>query len=498
MQLPRFGLRFRPIYGVGVVAIVGLSFLALPFLPLPDPPLAGWGAFLGRFHPLVVHFPIVLVVIPLLLEGAARIGREKGFLKLVPLFWGLAALSCMVAVLAGYLLYASGEYAGDLIRDHLWAGVALVVVVLATAVLSVFPQIRSSSRWFGAYLSGALVANLVVVYAGHLGGSLTHGEDFIADAFPGWGYQATLVESVPREELLVFRDLVMPGIQARCASCHNPQQTKGDLDVTSFNAIERGGDSGRPMFVPERPDSSEMYVRITLPPGHDDRMPPEGRAGLSSDEIAILEWWIEQGAQPDMRLGDGTPDAMLHALIDRFLPRLIQSQRNRMRERRRVAALHEDLQDVVDALGLVVDVDPDTDSTLFALSMRFPPERVDDRTLARLAPYADAFSKLSLVGSDVTDEGLRHIGSMMNLRELILQKTDVTGSGLPNLQSIPSLEVLNLAYTALDDSGSVHLLHMPSLREVYVYDTAVSDSVLERLSMHLPDADLQRIEGPTY
>lgn len=488
----------RPELGIGAVALLGLSFLVLPFLPVPDPPLAGWGAFLGRFHPLVVHFPIVLVVIPLLLEGAARIGRQDAFFKLIPLFWGLAALSCMVAVLAGYLLYISGEYGGSLIRDHLWAGIILVLLVLFTGTLSLVPRVRRSTPWLAVYLAGAVLTNAVVVYAGHLGGSLTHGEGFVMNAFPGWGYQPTVLESSAREDLLVFRDIIMPGFETRCISCHNPQRAKGSLDMTSHSAMLRGGDSGRKLFFPSHPDSSELYRRITLPPGHNDRMPPEGRPSLTSDEVAILSWWIEEGADPEMRLGAGPDDLMTQNLLERYLPRLIVQQRRRMRERERIATLQRRLQDEIHELGLMIDVDPESDSTLFALSMRVPPYRVDDRTIAELEPHAELFSKLSLVSSDVTDEGLRHIARMENLRELILQKTRVTGAGIPHLQSLPALEVLNLAHSALSDSGAVHLLRMPSLREVYVYNTFVSDSLLEGLRLHLPDTEVSRTEGPTY
>ena len=488
----------RPGYGVGAVVVLGLPFMGLPFLPLPSAPLTGWGAFLGRFHPVVVHFPIVLVMIPLLLEGAARFFREDAFLKPVPLFWALAAVSCMAAVVAGYLLYASGEYAGDLIRRHLWAGVALVILVLVTALVSILPNVRSSLHWNRAYLGGALLTNLMVVYAGHLGGSLTHGEDFLADAFPGWGYEAAAVENRPRQELLVFQDLVMPGLEARCVSCHNPQKAKGNLDMTTFQAIARGGDSEKLMFVAGRPDSSELFRRITLPPDHDDRMPPEGKPSLSADEITILRWWIEEGARPDMRLGEGPPDLLRLAVIERYLPRLAQAQRRRARERAERAALFRELQKLADGLGLVVEVDPDTDSTLFALSMRFPPEPVDDRTLAEVASYAETFSKLSLVSSSITDEGLRYLREMRNLRSLVLQRTAITGSGLAYLQSLSALEQLNLSHTPLNDSGAVHLLRFPSLKEVYLYNTAVSDSILEAIRTHLPETKVLEVEGAPY
>ena len=482
----------RPQYGIGAIVVLGLSFLILPFLPVPNPPIDGWGAFLGRFHPLVVHFPIVLVIIPLILEGAARLWRQDAFLKLVPVFWGLAALSCMAAVIAGYLLYVSGEYGGELIRLHLWAGVVLVILVLTSAVLSVS---RERQR---LYLAAAVLTNAVVVYAGHLGGSLTHGEDFLADAFPGWGFVAATVESRPRDELRVMQDLVMPGLETRCMSCHNPQKAKGKLDMTSFAAMSRGGESGKPMFVPGFPDSSEMYRRLMLPPGDDDRMPPDGKPSLSSDEISILQWWIESGADPEMKLGEGPPDLLRQTVIERYLPRLIQIQRRRIRQRKEIAALYRDLQKAADRLALVVEIDPETDSTLFAFSMRFPPERVDDETLSRLASHGEAVSKLSLISSDITDDGLRHLSEMRNLRELILQKTAITGTGLAHLQSLPALEVLNLSHSTLNDSGAVHLLKMPSLKEVYVYNTAVSDSILDAVRMHLPETEILNLEGEAY
>jgi hypothetical protein len=385
-----------------------------------------------------------------------------------------------------------------LIRRHLWAGVVLVILVMGAGLLSIFPAIRSSYRWGGMYLSLTLLANGLVVYTGHLGGSLTHGENFLADAFPGWGYERTTVETRPREELLVFHDLVMPALEARCQTCHNPNRARGRLDMTSLQAMQRGGDSGRPMFVAERTDSSELFRRVTLPAGHEDQMPPDGRPGLSSDEIAILQWWIEEGASPDMRLGDGPPDLLRQTLMDRYLPRLVVAQRRRARDRQRRFALFGDLEREANRVGLVVEFDPDTDSTLFTLSMRFPPAFVNDQAMARLAPRAEAFSRLSLVGSDITDDGIRHLGGMRNLRSLVLQRTGIEGSGLAHLQSLPRLEVLNLSHTRVDDEGALNLLRMPALREVFLFGTAVSDSLMEALRTHLPDAQVLRTEGPFY
>src|SRR3546814_4500616 len=56
-----------------------------------------------------------------------------------------------------------------------------------------------------------------------------------------------------------------------------------------------GGESG-PSIVPGDPENSELYRRITLPEDHDDFMPAEGKTGFKEDQVALIRWWIEQGA----------------------------------------------------------------------------------------------------------------------------------------------------------------------------------------------------------
>src|SRR3546814_6064659 len=56
-----------------------------------------------------------------------------------------------------------------------------------------------------------------------------------------------------------------------------------------------GGESG-PSIVPGDPENSELYRRITLPEDHDEFMPAEGKTGFNEDQVALIRWWIEQGA----------------------------------------------------------------------------------------------------------------------------------------------------------------------------------------------------------
>ena len=79
-----------------------------------------------------------------------------------------------------------------------------------------------------------------------------------------------------------------------CYSCHNATKTKGGLRLDKKEFIFKGGEDG-PILVPGNPEKSDIIRRIKLPAGHDDAMPTKGKR-LSKEDIAMLEYWIQQGA----------------------------------------------------------------------------------------------------------------------------------------------------------------------------------------------------------
>ena len=79
-----------------------------------------------------------------------------------------------------------------------------------------------------------------------------------------------------------------------CYSCHNATKTKGGLRLDKKEFIFKGGENG-PILVAGNPEKSDMIRRVKLPAGHDDAMPTKGRR-LSKEDIAMLEYWIQQGA----------------------------------------------------------------------------------------------------------------------------------------------------------------------------------------------------------
>ena len=74
----------------------------------------------------------------------------------------------------------------------------------------------------------------------------------------------------------------------KCISCHSGDATKGNLDLTTREALLRGGESG-PAIVPASLEQSLIWQRVDQ-----DEMPP--KHPLSAKEKQIFKEWISAGA----------------------------------------------------------------------------------------------------------------------------------------------------------------------------------------------------------
>ncbi len=91
-----------------------------------------------------------------------------------------------------------------------------------------------------------------------------------------------------------FTAQVRPILAERCLPCHNASNPSGKFSVHSVSSLLAGGASGRAV-QPGRPNDSLLIHTIT---GDKPRMPKTG-APLTTDQVATLRLWIEQGARDD-------------------------------------------------------------------------------------------------------------------------------------------------------------------------------------------------------
>lgn len=273
--------------------------------------------FFGRFHVLLVHLPIGMLLLLAILEIAARFNRFKTANASAGFILAVAAPLAVVTAVCGWLLSLGGGYAENLLEWHERFGIA-------TAAGSVLAAIFFWRKKAGVYRVVLFATVAVMMVAGHLGGSLTHGSDYLTRYAPAFlksllGGAAAPAQNPPAagknvESQAVFSGVVAPVIQARCESCHGATKAKGGLRLDSFAAVKAGGDDG-PILDATTPAESELLRRIQLPLDDDDHMPPSGKPQLTTNELALLKWWVQAGAPETNTLAQlQAPPAILNLL----------------------------------------------------------------------------------------------------------------------------------------------------------------------------------------
>lgn len=257
--------------------------------------------FFGRFHVLLVHLPIGMLLLLALLELSAFFPRFKNANASAGLILALAAPLTVITAICGWLLSQGGGYAKDLLEWHERMGIATAVGCVLAAL---FFKLRQGK----AYRITLLLTVVCLTVAGHLGGSLTHGSNYLTRYAPPALKQLFGIASPHSQPVVaavkasvtgnaVYASVIAPVLRNKCVACHGSQKSKGGLRLDSYAAIQEGGYDGL-ILDTNHWAQSELLRRILLPLDDDDHMPPEGKPQLSQSETALLQWWVQVGA-PD-------------------------------------------------------------------------------------------------------------------------------------------------------------------------------------------------------
>jgi uncharacterized membrane protein len=258
--------------------------------------------FLGCFHPLSVHFPIALLALALLLEAAGTTARWVRLRAAAADVLVLATVATYVAAALGWLFAWSSGNKGSVVTAHLWAGLWLCLASLLCVALR-----RPGPAGPGRAYALALVLTVgLMVWTGHLGGRLSHGDNYLSHYVPARirplfhlseAHPPAAAAAAPETGAPLYYEAGVEQLLSRhCVGCHGPDKQKGKLRLDSYEEILQGGKDGA-VIEAGRPGDSELYRRVTLPPDDDDFMPSNGKPPLSAAEVALIERWIRTGAR---------------------------------------------------------------------------------------------------------------------------------------------------------------------------------------------------------
>jgi uncharacterized membrane protein len=272
--------------------------------------------FVGRFHPLLVHLPIGMLVALVTLEIAAWFPRFKNANVSAGFLLALATPLAVVTAVCGWLLSLGGGYDENLLAWHKWLGTGTAAGCAVAAFLFYRGKLN-------AYRISLFVTVALLTVTGHLGGSLTHGSDYLTHYAP-WPLKQMLgggekkvspaISVKDPRQLPVFAGVIAPIFENKCVSCHGAAKSKGGLRLDSFAALMKGGEDGVAL-QPGDAAHSPVLQRALLPADDDDHMPPHGKPQLTAAETTLLKWWIETGAAENKTVAELQPPADILQII---------------------------------------------------------------------------------------------------------------------------------------------------------------------------------------
>ncbi len=443
--------------------------------------MASFTEFIGRFHPVLVHLPIGVLLVSLLLiwlNKKPSYNISIPVIKLV-LLWGM--FGALASCITGTLLSLSGDYNTSLVSWHMWMG-------FGVAIASMFLYMKVARQEFdSAYKALSVSLLLLITVTGHLGGSLTHGSDYLTSALTGDKDSVITIHKpiVNIQEAMVYADVIDPMLQNKCYSCHGPKKVKGKFRMDDPVLLMKGGKNGAEI-IPSNVAKSELMKRLRLPENDEHHMPPKEKPQLNEGQVALLHWWIEQGADftrkvKDMQQPDKIKTYLLALQSDHINPE--KKGLPQVPAKPVEAADEKAIQALRDKAVIVIPVAQNSNylSANFINANNFTAKDIN-----LLKPLQKQLVWLKIGHTKINDSALNTIAGCKELTSLQLNNTDVTDKGLAALKSLQNLQSLNLVATKVTAQGIMQLQSLKKLQALFLFQSAVGKNDWDKLKTVFP------------
>lgn len=130
--------------------------------------------FIGHLHPALVHLPIGILLVALLLIWLSKKEKYKISQETIKIVLLAGVFSAMLACITGYTLSTLDDYKKPLIIWHTWTGIGVVIA-------SMLLYMKQSRKEFDlVYKIMIALLLILIVVAGHLGGTITYGKGYLS------------------------------------------------------------------------------------------------------------------------------------------------------------------------------------------------------------------------------------------------------------------------------------------------------------------------------
>ena len=501
-----------------------------------------WWAALAGLHPLVLHFPIALVIVAAVIEFLALLGRRERLTSFSVTALLIGAPLTVLAAWSGWAMADMGYGRGWELALHRWLGVSSAILLVVLFVLTLVSCLGGRS-WATASVRGLLlVAAILVGITAHFGGDMVWGESMFLKALfpePETASESADVEapSEPAAEVpastepapppestepakpaataapdtepvapnpesqldtgsskVSFAREIQPILESQCWDCHGPTgRAKAGIRLASPADFQRVFD-GHPMVAPGMPEKSLLLSVVSLPRDDEMAMPPDG-PGLSDSEQDLIKRWIEQGARLD---DPSTPAEPAPPVVPAESPAPQSSPGTTSQstpddpaveldatQRSALEATSNELKERGVPVRPISQGSPFLVLNANGLSHRISPP-FGDEDMASIKSLRPVLVEIDVSNTDVTDQGVAMLVGFEELKRVNLKDTAASDASAQVLAELPDLEVANFFGTGLGDQGLVRLAGSSSLERVYAGGSNVTAEGVAEAKMKRP------------
>ncbi|MBU3744150.1 MAG: hypothetical protein FGM61_06310, partial [Sediminibacterium sp.] len=417
---------------INIVTWAGAGFLLFLLLFHSRVGLPVMFQVVGRFHPALLHFPLVLLLLLLVCDILpASVRPSELFLQGLR---SIAMFSAVVTAIMGMLLYIEQSTTGNAVEYHKWLGVGLAF--FSCAYTGIYHYLQERNTLFRVAIG---VLFVLIIATAHFGGTITHGENFLTG--PLQKTTPVLLDS----NTLTAWEVVHPILKTRCGDCHIGGVQKGGLSMNDSVAIMRGGKEGN-FVVAGDSANSRMIQRLLLPLTDKKHMPEAEKPQPTPAEINLLISWVKAGLPFTKPIKQVSEKDMFRQLAMQTIRANVSS--NRIYQ---FAAASPDLiQKLSDNYRVVESMGKDIPAVAVSF---FGKANYSNQRLIELQPIQEQIVSLHLSKMPVTNSDLAWIGKLPHLEKLNLNYSQVTDEGLTQLASLPGLASLSLTGTSVTTKG---------------------------------------------
>lgn len=222
---------------------------------------------------------------------------------------------------------------------------------------------------------------------------------------------------------------------------------------------------------------------------HEDHMPPKNKAQLTKQQISVLQWWVNSGADFNKKVSELKQP-------ENIKPVLLALETGIVTPETELTDVPEEPVNAADSTVIKklfadgVMVMPVARNSNYLSASFVTAAGKADTLIKSLEPLKKQLISLKLDESNINDSTLTNVSGLSNLRRLQLSNTAISDAGLAKLKNLKELGSLNLVGTKVTAKGIMQIKDLKALKYLYLYKTSITPAERDELKKSFPETIL--------